>query len=66
MRNLILAAIALVMAFAMAVPAYATGADGAGAAYGLHHATHAQEMGGFTGTDNPGVNHQGFAGWTGV
>jgi hypothetical protein len=55
---------AAVLALAMAVPAFATAADGAGRDFGEHHATHAQEMGGFTGTENPGM-HQGFAGWTG-
>lgn len=29
-------------------------------------ATHAQEMGGFTGAENPGVMHKGFSGWTGM
>ena len=55
---------AAVLALAMAVPAFATGAGGAGRDFGQHHATHAQEMGGFTGTENPGM-HEGFAGWTG-
>lgn len=62
---------ALVAAFALALfvaaPAFAvTGADGAGQAFGQHHATHAQEMGGFTGDMNPGVMHEGLSGWMGV
>lgn len=57
-------ALALVVALAVAAPAFATGADGAGKAFGVHHSTHAQEMGGFSGTMNPGM-HQGFAGWMG-
>jgi hypothetical protein len=50
---------------ALAAPALAvdTGAGGAGRDFGQHHAMHAQEMGGFTGQENPGVMHQGFAGW---
>lgn len=66
MRRVSLVVIVIVLALAFAVPAFATGADGAGAAYGQHHATHAQEMGGFSGTENPGVMHQGFSGWTGM
>lgn len=58
-------ALAVVLVLAFAVPAFATGADGEGRAFGQHHATHAQEMGGFSGTMNPGM-HQGFAGWTGM
>ncbi|HET6351740.1 MAG TPA: hypothetical protein VFG89_06410 [Coriobacteriia bacterium] len=55
-----------VMALALTAPALAaTGANGAGQEFGQHHATHAQEMGGFTGSENPGVMHQGFSGWTG-
>lgn len=57
---------ALVLAMAVAVPAFAaTGSGGAGAAYGAHHAAMAQDMGGFTATTNPGVMHQGFSGWMG-
>jgi hypothetical protein len=55
-----------ILALAFAAPAFATGADGAGQAFGQHHAAHAREMGGFTGTENPGVMHKGFSGWTGV
>lgn len=65
--RLVVAAFALVLALSVAVPAFAvSGADGAGQEFGQHHATHAQDMGGFTGTENPGVMHQGFAGWTGM
>ena len=56
---------AAVLALAMAAPAFAAAAGGAGRDFGEHHATHAQEMGGFTGAENPGVMHRGFAGWTG-
>jgi hypothetical protein len=57
----------VVLTLAIAAPAMAaTGADGAGQAYGLHHAAMAQEMGGFTGDMNPGVMHQGFSGWMGM
>jgi hypothetical protein len=57
----------LMIAVVAAVPAFAVnGSGGAGRDYGQHHAAHAQEMGGFTGTMNPGVMHQGFSGWTGM
>ena len=57
-------ALTLILALSLAGPAVAlTGAGGAGRVYGLHHATHAQEMGGFSGDTNPGVMHQGFSGW---
>ena len=60
-------ALAAVLMLALAAPAFAgTGAGGAGRDFGQHHATHAQEMGGFTGTDNPGRMHKGFSGWTGM
>ena len=59
----IIATLALALAFAAPAMA-ATGADGAGRAYGQHHAAMAQGMGGFSGTMNPGVMHQGFSGWT--
>jgi hypothetical protein len=61
----IVAALALTLAFAAPAMA-ATGAGGAGKAYGQHHAAMAQEMGGFTGDHNPGVMHQGFSGWMGM
>ncbi len=57
---------AFVLVLALAVPAFATGANGAGQAYGQHHAAMAQAMGGFSGTMNPGVMHRGFSGWTGM
>lgn len=64
MKTLVVFSLALVLILALAVPAFAvTGAGGAGVAFGQHHAMHAQETGGFTGTENPGM-HQGFAGWT--
>lgn len=64
MKTLAVFALAVVFALALAVPAFAvSGAGGAGAGFGMHHATHAQLYGGFTGEDNPGM-HRGFAGWT--
>jgi len=66
-RTFAVVALAAVLMLALAAPAFAvTGAGGAGQAFGQHHATHAQDMGGFTGTDNPGVMHKGFSGWTGM
>jgi len=65
MHKVIIFALAVVLVLAMAVPAFATGSDSAGRVFGEHHATHAQDMGGFTGTENPGM-HQGFVGWGGV
>lgn len=70
MSKMIIFALTLVLALAMAVPAFAvTGAGGAGRDFGLHHSTHAQDMGGFTGIGNadpvamnPGI-HRGFDGW---
>jgi len=58
-------ALVAMLALAVAAPAFATGAGGAGKAFGQHHATHAQEMGGFTAAENPGM-HRGFSGWTGM
>jgi hypothetical protein len=67
MKKIAIFTIAAALALSVAAPAFAaTGAAGAGRAYGQHHAAHAQEMGGFTGTMNPGVMHQGFSGWTGM
>jgi len=51
-------AVALVIALMVAAPAFAA----EGKDFGTHHATHAQEMTGFTAEMNPGI-HQGFAGW---
>ncbi|MBI5231963.1 MAG: hypothetical protein HY876_07350 [Coriobacteriales bacterium] len=66
-RSLITIALALVLALSLAAPAFAaTGAGGAGKSFGQHHAEMAREMGGFTGTENPGVHHQGFSGWEGM
>ena len=64
-RVFVTIAAVMVLALMVAAPALAgaTGANGAGQDFGLHHAGMAQEMGGFTGTDNPGVHHQGFSGW---
>jgi hypothetical protein len=57
----VLAAAALLVAPSAAFAA--TGANGAGAAFGQHHAAMAQN--GELGADmNPGM-HQGFAGWPG-
>lgn len=66
MRRIATFAIVASLALAVAAPAFATGANGEGRTFGQHHATHAQEMGGFTGTENPGVMHRGFSGWTGM
>jgi len=66
MKKITVFVVAVVLALGLAAPAFAAGADGAGRAFGQHHASHAQEMGGFTGTMNPGVMHKGFSGWTGV
>ncbi|MFA4965045.1 MAG: hypothetical protein WC709_05330 [Thermoleophilia bacterium] len=64
MRRVFTLAAALALTLVPAAPALAaTGADGAGLDFGQHHATHAQEMGGFTGEMNPGVMHQGFSSW---
>ena len=64
MTRILTLIVALVLAMAFTVPAFA--ATGTGVDYGTHHADHAQEAGGFTGTMNPGVMHQGFSGWMGV
>lgn len=66
MKSIVVAALSLVIVFTLAVPAFATGADGAGYEYGQHHSAHARDMGGFTGTMNPGVHHRGFSGWMGM
>lgn len=67
MRSAIAFIIALVLMLSLASPVLAaTGADGAGRAYGQHHAAHAREMGGFSGDMNPGVMHRGFSGWMGM
>ncbi len=63
MSKVVTFALAMVLALVVAAPAFATGA---GKDFGQHHATHAQEMGGFTGAENPGVMHKGFSGWTGM
>lgn len=65
MKRMAIFAMAAVLAFALAAPAFAVnGSGGAGLAFGEHHAMHAQDMGGFTRTENPGM-HRGFAGWPG-
>lgn len=66
-----IAMLALALVLTVAAPAFAaTGSGGAGRDFGQHHATHAQDMGGFTGIGNadpepmnPGM-HRGFSGWT--
>lgn len=63
MARMMVLVVAMVLALMVAAPAFATGADSAGREFGKHHAEHAQMMGGFTGTMNPGVEHRGFAGW---
>ena len=62
MKRLAVLGVVLVLGILGAAPAF--GAD-AGRDFGLHHASHAQEMTGFTGEMNPGM-HRGFAGWTGM
>jgi len=66
MKKIATFVLAAALAFSVAVPAFAAGSDGAGREFGEHHAEHAQEMGGFTGTENPGVMHRGFSGWMGL
>lgn len=66
MNKLAVFVLATALSLAVAVPAFATGVGGSGRDFGQHHATHAQEMGGFTGAENPGVMHKGFSGWTGM
>lgn len=58
MKKLVVSLLALALSLTVAAPAFATGVE-----YGQHHASHAREMGGFTGTMNPGVKHQGYSGW---
>jgi len=65
MKRIVIFALAAILAFAVAAPAFAVnGSGGAGLEFGHHHAMHAQEAGGFTGGENPGM-HRGFAGWPG-
>lgn len=66
MRRMTLMLATALLALAFAVPAFAAGSGDAGREFGQHHATHAQEMGGFTAAENPGVMHRGFSGWTGM
>lgn len=65
-KTLLMASMACALLLALAAPAFAAGADGAGREFGRHHAAHATEMGGFTGEMNPGVMHAGFSGWEGM
>ena len=51
---------------AVAAPAFAAGRRVQVVSSVSTTLTHAQEMGGFTGTENPGVMHKGFSGWTGM
>lgn len=63
MRTLTMLALTAVLALSLAVPAFAVnGSGGTGLAFGDHHATHAQDMTGFSAEMNPGT-HTGFAGW---
>jgi hypothetical protein len=64
MKRITVLVLAAVIALAVAAPAFATGADGAGRDFGQHHAEMAQ-MGGIGGTMNPGM-HRGFSGWMGM
>ena len=63
MRRIATFVLVAVLALAVAAPAFATGAGGTGRDFGAHHSAEASAMGGFTGTMNPGVDHQGFSGW---
>lgn len=56
-------ALALVLIFGLAGTGFAVtpADDGAGEAFGLHHADHAQQ-GQIRGDMNPGM-HEGFSGW---
>lgn len=65
-KTLLTTVMAFALLLALAAPAFATGAGGEGREFGKHHATHATEMGGFTGEMNPGVMHAGFSGWEGM
>lgn len=65
MKRVLALASAVVLSLAIAAPALAIETQGTGRDFGQHHAQHAREMGGFTGTMNPGVMHRGFAGWMG-
>ena len=62
---ILILALALVLIFGLAGTAFAAtpADDGAGQAFGLHHADHTQQ--GDIGQDlNPGM-HEGFSGWMG-
>ena len=63
MRKLLISTFAFVLSLGVAAPAIANAAGQTGFAYGQHHASHSQMMGGFTGEMNPGVVHRGFSGW---
>jgi hypothetical protein len=66
MKKLGMLAAVLAIVLTAAGPAYAaTGANGAGRAFGQHVSTMAQDVG-FSGSMNPGVMHRGFSGWTGM
>lgn len=61
MYRIAIFAVAAVLAFALAVPAFANGADGRGRAYGDHIRTEARA--GVLGPEvHPGM-HRGFHGW---
>lgn len=70
MKRMSMFVLMAVVALSVAAPAFATGAGGAGRDFGQHHAAHAQDrtdgQGGFTGAMNPGGEHRGFSGWTGM
>lgn len=66
MKRMVMFALVVVLALSFAAPAFAvSGAGGAGAGFGTHHAEHAVLDDGFTGSENPGVTHEGFSGWPG-
>lgn len=63
MKRIAVMAATVALLLLTASPALALpGNDGAGRAFGVHHAEHAQEMGGFDAEMNPGM-HRGFSGW---
>lgn len=65
MKRMAMFALVFVLVLSLAAPAFAvSGANGAGEGFGLHHAEHAVDNGGFTGAENPGL-HEGLSGWPG-
>lgn len=64
MRTAVTIVLTVVLALALAVPAFAGyGSGGKGRVYGQFHSNEARMIGGFSGDMNPG-NHRGITGWT--